>query len=215
LIKNYKHIIWDWNGTLFDDAWLCVEIMNKMLLRRKLKTITVEEYQNVFTFPVKDYYEKIGFDFNKEFFEIVGKEWMDEYENRKTECSLYKNVKEILNKISGLDIGQSILSAYSQNALIEIVDYFGLLSYFSHIVGLDHIYATSKVELGISLIKRLSLENNEAVLIGDTVHDFDVANEIGADCILIANGHQSKEKLLTCSVPVWNSIEEIVKPVKG
>ncbi|MDH5646585.1 MAG: hypothetical protein OEZ01_11285, partial [Candidatus Heimdallarchaeota archaeon] len=31
---RYEHIIWDWNGTLLDDAWLCVEIMNSMLAKR-------------------------------------------------------------------------------------------------------------------------------------------------------------------------------------
>jgi hypothetical protein len=30
---TYKHISWDWNGTLFDGAWLCLETMNT--LRRK------------------------------------------------------------------------------------------------------------------------------------------------------------------------------------
>ena len=30
-LKKYTNIIWDWNGTLLDDAWLCVDVMNGML----------------------------------------------------------------------------------------------------------------------------------------------------------------------------------------
>ena len=33
------------------------------------------------------------------------------------------------------------------------------------------------------------------MLIGDPIHDFEVANEIGIDCMLVANGHQSKSRL--------------------
>ena len=32
---NYRHVIWDWNGTLLDDAWLCVEVLNGLLARRR------------------------------------------------------------------------------------------------------------------------------------------------------------------------------------
>jgi len=46
-------------------------------------------------------------------------------------------------------------------------------------------------------------------LIGDTVHDYEVAREIGAKCLLIAGGHQSIEKLTACGVPVLNNIKEI------
>ncbi|GAH94581.1 unnamed protein product [marine sediment metagenome] len=35
-IAKYKHVIWDWNGTLINDVWLVVDIMNKMLKKRNL-----------------------------------------------------------------------------------------------------------------------------------------------------------------------------------
>ena len=54
-IKNYQHIIWDWNGTLLNDVKLCADIMNNLLKTRSLPTITLEKYREIFTFPVKDY----------------------------------------------------------------------------------------------------------------------------------------------------------------
>ena len=56
---KYKHIIWDWNGTLLDDRWLCVDGINNGLLKRGLTPITEKTYMNVFTFPVKNYYEDL------------------------------------------------------------------------------------------------------------------------------------------------------------
>jgi phosphoglycolate phosphatase len=76
-------------------------------------------------------------------------------------------------------------------------------------VGLDHIYATSKIENGRELIKKLGNGKGETLFIGDTVHDFEVAVEIGADCILIAGGHQDKETLKSTGVPVYNSLKDI------
>jgi len=209
-IKKYKHIIWDWNGTIFNDVELGIEIINKLLSERGLKTITIEEYRNYFTIPVKDYYTKLGFDFGKESFEIIGRLWIEEYEKRKYECSLYDGIIEVLEKINEIGIEQSILSAYSQHTLEEMVNYFNLRKYFKYIVGLDNIYAASKLHLGIDLMKKLGNGKGETLLIGDTLHDYEVASEIGADCILVANGHQSRNILLESGTKVINNILELL-----
>jgi len=209
-IKKYKHIIWDWNGTIFNDVELGIEIINKLLSERGLKTITIEEYRNYFTIPVKDYYTKLGFDFGKESFEIIGRLWIEEYEKRKYECSLYDGIIEVLEKINEIGIEQSILSAYSQHTLEEMVNYFNLRKYFKYIVGLDNIYAASKLHLGIDLMKKLENGKGETLLIGDTLHDYEVASEIGADCILVANGHQSRNILLESGTKVINNILELL-----
>ena len=123
---------------------------------------------------------------------------------RKYECSLHIGVKKVMQKILDLGIEQSILSAYKQSNLIETVDRFGLTKYQTNIVGLDNIYAASKVELGLNLIKKIGLDGSKVLMIGDTVHDYEVAIAMGVDCVLVSCGHQSKEKLVSCGVPVFS-----------
>jgi hypothetical protein len=53
----YSDIVWDWNGTLLDDAWLCREIMNEQLITRGLPALSMQRYGAIFGFPVKTYYE--------------------------------------------------------------------------------------------------------------------------------------------------------------
>ena len=83
MIKNYKHIIWDWNGTILNDLELCVDVGNNLFRKKNIPTISVEKYKDIFTIPVLKYYEAVGFDFSKESFEVLGKEWMQEYEEEK------------------------------------------------------------------------------------------------------------------------------------
>jgi phosphoglycolate phosphatase len=210
MIQNYKHVIWDWNGTLLNDTALSVDLINEVLISKNLNPLTLEDYRLIFNFPVKDYYAKAGFDFTKYSFEVVGKQWMDEYERRKRDVTLFDGTKDVLSYIKSSGIGQSILSAYSYHTLVEIVDFHSLGQYFQYITGLDHIYATSKLEIGKELIAKLNCSKDEMVLIGDTIHDYDVANDLGIKSILIANGHQSRERLLACNVPILNDIREII-----
>ena len=120
MAEDYKQIIWDWNGTLFDDTKLSLEIINDVLIKRGLKPLTLGKYRENFTFPVKEYYKSAGLDFSNYSFEELGNEWMAAYEKRKHEARLHKGAKEILTFISKKIKQQSILSAYSQHTLIEI-----------------------------------------------------------------------------------------------
>ncbi|MBZ0181977.1 MAG: HAD family hydrolase [Melioribacteraceae bacterium] len=204
-----KHIIWDWNGTLFNDVEMSVSVMNSILKERKLPILTVEYYRSIFTFPVVDYYKKLNLNFKEEPFEIVGKIFIDRYEERKGESSLHKNVNLLLNELKENSIQQSILSAYSQVTLEEILVYHNIHSYFSNVVGLSHIYADSKIENGKKLMSKLDHNKDEILFIGDTVHDFEVAEELGIKSILFAKGHQSEETLRRTGVPVINEITEM------
>ena len=207
----YKHIIWDWNGTLFNDVELCVDVLNGLLVRRNLPVFSIDAYRDIFTFPVRDYYAKAGLDLEKYSFEQLGKEWMDEYESRRLEGRLFAKAEEVLQITNSNGIEQSILSAYKQDTLTELVNHFNLHHYFTYLTGLDHIYATSKVELGKDLMKKLKQHNSNVLLIGDTIHDFDVAQAMNAGCILIADGHQSKEKLVGYGVDVYDNLKHVIK----
>jgi phosphoglycolate phosphatase len=215
MIQNFEHIIWDWNGTLLNDTVLSLNIINELLTSKNLKTLSLEEYRLIFDFPVKNYYEKAGFNFNEYSFQEVGKQWMDEYEIRKGETDLFEGTKDVLDYISSLGIGQSILSAYSLETLIEMINDHGLTKYFKHITGLDHIYATGKLVIGRELIKKIDVPLQKIVLIGDTLHDHDVADDLGIKCILIANGHQSRERLLQSGDPVLNDMRELITSHSG
>jgi phosphoglycolate phosphatase len=203
-------IIWDWNGTLLNDIELCVQIMNEMLKKRNLQQLSVTEYKDVFSFPVKDYYQKIGFNFVDEPFEIPALEFIDLYNDRVKTCQLHDHSIAVLQHFQSIGIRQFILSAMKQDALNKCLEQQHLSHFFEHVSGLDNHFATSKLENGKNLISTINLAASEIVLIGDTVHDFEVARELDCQCILIANGHQSKAILEATGVPVIDQLDQLI-----
>lgn len=210
-IKEYKHVIWDWNGTLLDDQWICLEIINKMLGKRGIELLTKSDYKEVFGFPIKEYYERLGFDFLSEPFEALSEEYISEYDARSLECGLQVEVREILEELRGMGLSQSILSASREETLRQVVKEFGIDHHFIQISGLDNDYAASKIDIGRDWLKTQSFQPHEAVMIGDTEHDFHTAQAMGTDCILIANGHQSIERLEKYEISVLESVSELRK----
>lgn len=208
-IKKYKHIIWDWNGTLLDDLWLGVEVLNIMLQRRRLSKVTTDEYLDIFDFPVIDYYSKVGFNFAKESFEDIAAEYVELYYGKVNECNLRVGISKTLEYIDIRGVKQIVLSATEDKALKKVVRKFGINHHFAEIRGIKNHYAESKVDLGKNLLRDLNIDASEVLLIGDTTHDLKVANEIGAKCILITGGHQSYRKLASSNADIIVSIDSI------
>ena len=46
-------------------------------------------------------------------------------------------------------------------------------------------------------------------LIGDTIHDYEVAQELGCKCVLTAHGHQSRVRLMEAGAPVIDNLAEL------
>lgn len=209
--KVYKYIIWDWNGTIFNDTGFCVEIMNGILTKHSLPLLTVESYKQVFDFPVKDYYQKLGFDFEKEPFEIVGTEFIQQYNNKHFSCNLHEGIADLLLKLNDKKYKQFVLSAREKTKLAEDLKQYGIYRLFIDIAGLNDHYANGKVEIGKKMMRTHRIEAKSSLLIGDTLHDAEVAAELNIDCLLIANGHQTYEKLKQAKIPVLRSIAGLDK----
>jgi len=214
-LRKYRHLIWDWNGTLLDDAWLCREIMNGQLRKRGLPVISRERYEAVFDFPVERYYRTVGFDWSKETFDEAGTEFIVEYEKRKRECRLQIGAKELLQKVEQAGISQAVLSAYSHSTLEEFLGHFGVRGHFRSVAGNRDHYAAGKVEQGLEMLRELHVSPKDTVLIGDTTHDAEVARAMGVDCVLIPCGHNSRERLERCGFPLIAGLGDFLAEVGG
>jgi phosphoglycolate phosphatase len=138
-------------------------------------------------------------------------EFIDRYNREVWECSLHAETIRVLNHFKGLGVGQYILSAMQQETLDQCMEYYGIGHFFGHVSGLGDHYAHSKQESGKVLLAKLPYEPCELLLIGDTLHDFEVAAELGIACLLTANGHQSHDRLKSSRVPVITDLAQLME----
>ncbi len=209
-MNDVNTIIWDWNGTLLNDVDICVDSINILLKNRSHKPLTTKKYKMIFTFPVKDYYSKAGFDFTSESFDKIAIEFIDIYKEKIKKSELFNDVREVLNLFKRKKYRQLIVSAMQNDFLNKTVTEHGISGFFEKISGLDNHYAAGKVENAKQLLTELNIKPKEACFIGDTIHDYEVAKEVGTCCLLVASGHQTYERLEKTGCPVVHTLEEVV-----
>ncbi len=212
--KKFGYVIWDWNGTLFNDMQTCIESMNELLIQAALPCISgINEYRELFCFPVKKYYERLNFDFGKNTFEDLAHSYIKNYTLRHVNANLFDGTTDILEKLSSSGVKQCVISASEKNSLLKQMQPFNINHYFIDILGIDDHFGTSKIELAKKWFEDNNINPSEVVFIGDTVHDFEVSKAVGSSCILIANGHQSKDVLKSVPAKIVDNISDVVNYV--
>jgi phosphoglycolate phosphatase len=202
-------IIWDWNGTLLDDAEICREAINKMLKVRNLPELSLEKYRDVFTFPVIEYYKEVGFNFDIEEWEPVAMEFINLYLSALPSCGLTPFAAKALETFKLKGYRQAIISAMQHDALLKSVSALDISEYFDFIGGIGDHYGGGKIENARNYFNQAGLKPEMITLIGDTLHDSQVANELNCKCILVATGHQSYQRLSNSGLNVINNLSEI------
>ncbi len=194
-LKDIEHVIWDWNGTLLNDLDHSVAIANQLLSDHQLPLIDRDYHRQVFGFPVQNYYATLGFDFEKESFASLCERFVDKFMAGVHQLPLVESTEKVLRILHTNGVKQSVLSATDQFNLDKMINDFNLNGIFSHVYGIEDKLAASKIERGHELIKISKIPLEKTIIIGDTLHDLEVAKALGIEALLVGHGAQCALRL--------------------
>jgi phosphoglycolate phosphatase len=132
------------------------------------------------------------------------------YTRNFSSCPLQNSAVEVLSFLREKGVRQFVLSAMENEMLEKTLEMKGITRFFEGVAGLQDHYAVSKIEQGKQLISNFKIDIEKTWLIGDTIHDFEVATELGVKCVLIADGHQSEERLRQTGGIVIDDLKQLI-----
>ena len=213
------HIVWDWNGTLFDDITAVVSASNAAFAEIGLEPLTVEQYRASYRVPVIDFYEQLlGRRPSPAEWERMDASFHLHYTARRDACGLTAGAEELLAGWPGGGLrSQSLLSMYGHAELVPLVRRLGLEQHFVRVDGRD---GTSGVSGKADYLRRhldalsAAADGQVApagtVLIGDAVDDALAAARVGAHAVLFTGGSHTRAELERVGVPVVDTLAEAV-----
>jgi phosphoglycolate phosphatase-like HAD superfamily hydrolase len=200
-----KHIIWDWNGTLFHDIDAVVGATNEVFKPYALPVMTADGFRAVYTRPIWVAYERmLGRPLNEGEWELLDNGFHEHYFRLSGDCGLAPDAELVLGNWPGT---QSLCSMAPHAHLVPIVESFGITRHFTRIDGL-RLGATGgeKAVHMTAHIEALDVHPGEVLVIGDSVDDGLAAQHVGARAVLYTGGMSTRAELEGTGLPVVDTL---------
>ena len=207
--------MWDWNGTLLDDLHVVVAAVSEGV-RQHRPPVSVEEYRDHYTRPVKSFYDALfGREVTEDEWLDIDRRFHDAYRELLTTVRLAHDAEPALDLVDESDASQSLLSMYPHDDLLPVVRSHGIAHRFTRIDGLRGSAGDLKAAYLAAHLAAERRSPDEIVMIGDTPDDAAAAAGVGAACVLYHGGSHHRNELEAIGVPVVESLVDAVEVALG
>lgn len=207
------HVVWDWNGTLFDDFGVVNRAVNRSIAAYGAEPIDIDTHRRLFRRPLNAFYEELlGRPVSDDDMQDIDEKFQAVYWDEYAGADLTDGARHAIERVEVAGGTQSIASMLWHDVLVSIVTRFDLERFM---VALDGhrgpVGETKETHLAghVGGLERLfPVSRGEMVVIGDVVDDAVAASAVGIECVLYDGGSQSRERLEATGFPVVSSLSD-------
>jgi phosphoglycolate phosphatase len=205
--------IFDFDGTLVDSAPGIIEVMQDVITEKKLPQHLLDEWKVLIGVPLMRQMEILFPDGPEEYWLQLATRYREIYDAKTIElCPLFPDLRNMLERLKQAGVTITVATS-KRRPLVEVVlNYHDLTKYFTLLVGAqDVVNHKPHPESVFKTLEQLNKPASEAVVIGDSSYDLDMARNAGVDAIGVTTGVHSAD-VLSRSEPKYivNGLDEVL-----
>lgn len=186
--QDYQSIIFDLDGTLLDTSEGILNSIDYAVNILKLPIPTLEEKYKFIGPPVCDSFINI-LQLNEELAKEATILYRQRYaEKGKYESKTYDGILDLLKQLNAKGFKLGIATLKGEVIANEILKYFNLKKYFGAIYGQNSNDTRNKADTIQLSLDKLDISANNALMVGDSMHDYNGSNIVGIDFCAVTYG---------------------------
>jgi phosphoglycolate phosphatase len=192
-----KLLIFDWDGTLMDSEARIVACMQAAAADLNLAIPSLESTRNIIGLGLKEAVMTLF-------------PWLDEtrlvkmaqhyrhhfLRGNETPSTLFPGVDETIRKLANRGYLLAVATGKGRHGLDLALESTGLMDYFHATRCADETFSKPHPEMLLQILDQLAVSPQNALMIGDTEYDLQMANNAGVKGVAVSYGVHPLEKLL-------------------
>ncbi|MCG9730713.1 HAD-IA family hydrolase [Shewanella sp. Isolate13] len=196
-MKPYELVIFDWDGTLMDSISKIVTCMQQMAQSLSITAPSELAIRDVIGLSMEEALKTLYPTLPSVDFEPMINSYKDHYLTLNTTPSpLFDGSEELLSQLSASHYRLAVATGKGRNGLNRVLAETGLGHHFESSRCADESKSKPNPDMIHELLDELKVNPNRALMVGDSLHDLNMANNAGIDAVGVSYGAHSESKLL-------------------
>jgi phosphoglycolate phosphatase len=220
MVKKYKAIIFDLDGTLLDSIeGICFSINEAISFLYPGQRVEINELKPLMGLSIDAIIRELKPELNEKEISLFMIKFREVYDQKGWQIGkLYDHVEDTLKILQKNRVNLLLATNKPSYATNKILDYYGMSEYLVDTMTPDHISGLrlSKREMINKLVAKRSLILKGTLFVGDTISDAKASQDNGIEFAMALYGYGSKlnrnDEMIDYDI---NSISEIIKISKG
>lgn len=192
----YSLIIFDWDGTLMDSTGRIVSAMQTSARNVGLPVPTVTAVKGIIGLSMQACMDTLFPKAEEGSRQQLLEEYRYQYiEGDSTPTPLFDGVLEQLDWLRGQDIALAVATGKARAGLNRVLTEVGLLEFFDFTIGADEAEGKPHPQMVNRTMERVGSNPSDTLVIGDSVHDINMANNAKVDSIAVTSGANQYHEL--------------------
>jgi phosphoglycolate phosphatase len=208
--RRFDLIVFDWDGTLVDSTTLIGEALQQACRDLGLAVPDDAAARYVIGLGLADAMQLVAPELPPSRYPELGARYRDYYLAREPEISLFDGARELLADLDGAGYLLAIATGKTRAGLARSLATIGLEGMFHATRCADEGFPKPHPDMLLRLMERLAVEPHATLMIGDTTHDLDLAQNAGAAGLAVTYGAHPHEGLAArAPLATVNSVAEL------
>lgn len=199
MTSRHQAIVFDWNGTLLEDAHPCLHATNAVLKHLGHAAVTIEHYRKHCRVPIAHMYNDfgVGMDELARHKVIIHDMWNGIYNEQTESAGLRTGAREALDALKRQQRRTVILSNHTVANISGHMKRFGIRDHFEAILAYESYGAAFLKEVKGERLKTYIEKHKieHGIVVGDTEEEIGIARAHGFVAVAVKDGVASTERL--------------------
>ena len=192
-MKNKSLIIFDWDGTLMDSVGLIVDAMRYAAKKHGL-TVTDEATKSIIGIALVDAFPMLFPNDSDKYDELLAT-YSEYYVKHCDNDKLFAGIKELIQDLHAQGKTLAIATGKKRKGLQRVLPNSGVQAFFTLTKTADETAGKPNPLMLEQILVETGTRIENAVFIGDSIHDIRMANAIQMDSIAVSYGCEKADVL--------------------